>query len=543
MTLIHRTHQVGTCLLKSLTAALLLSGIAHANPPVNELPTGGQVSAGQASISQLGNTLNINQTSGRAAVNWNTFNIGSAGTVNFSQPNSSSVILNRVLSNNPSQIFGSIHANGQVFLTNPSGIYFAPGSSVNVGGLVATTHGITDEDFMAGRNSFNRNGATASVINEGDITAALNGYVALLAPEVRNHGVIVAQLGTVALAAGEAFELQFDGNDLLNTIRVTPSTIQALVENGNAVHAPGGLIILSAQAVNSLQGGGIINNSGTLEATGISSKGGRVILEASDTLTHTGTINVDAAQNSTGNGGSATLIANLANPNSLTDINGTISARGGDLGGDGGFVETSASRVKIGDNAKVDTQAPNGLTGKWLLDPVDFYIAASGGDITGTALGTALGLADVTIDTTGSSATCTTTGSISCGAGSGTNGDIYINDPVTWNTHMLTLTAAGGVTGSSALAITTAGTLTINQVGNSTYAGIISGSTGKLVKQGAGVLTLTAANTYTGITTVSGGTLQLGDGSVSGTGTIASTSSIAVASGALLKFNHPISGS
>ena len=62
----------------------------------NQLPTGGQVAAGQASISQSGNTLNVNQTSQRAVVDWNTFNIGKDATVNFQQPNAQSATLNRV---------------------------------------------------------------------------------------------------------------------------------------------------------------------------------------------------------------------------------------------------------------------------------------------------------------------------------------------------------------------------------------------------------------------------------------------------------------
>ena len=115
---------------------------------------------------------------------------------------------------------------------------------------------------MAGILSFIRNGASGSVINEGQLSASLDGYIALLAPEVRNNGVIIAK--TVALAAAESYELQFDANHTLANIRVTPAQIAALVENGNAVHAPNGLIILSAQAASRLQGG-VVNNTGVLD--------------------------------------------------------------------------------------------------------------------------------------------------------------------------------------------------------------------------------------------------------------------------------------
>ncbi|MEI6601531.1 MAG: filamentous hemagglutinin N-terminal domain-containing protein, partial [Comamonadaceae bacterium] len=129
-------------------AAPPVPAIASAPAPT-QLPTGGQVVAGQASINQNAATLNINQSTNRAAIDWATFNVGSQAQVNFNQPGSSSVTLNRVLDSNPSQIFGKITAPGQVFLTNPNGMYFAPSASVDVGGLAATTHSISNADFMA----------------------------------------------------------------------------------------------------------------------------------------------------------------------------------------------------------------------------------------------------------------------------------------------------------------------------------------------------------------------------------------------------------
>lgn len=146
-------------LLRPIPMALALwSGLAHAGPPVpTQLPTGGQVVAGQASIAQAGNAvLNVNQTSASAVIHWNSFNLGSAATVNFLQPGSSAAVLNRVLDANPSQIYGRITAPGQVFFTNPSGMYFSPSASVNVGSFTATTHSIRTADFMAGNYRFSR---------------------------------------------------------------------------------------------------------------------------------------------------------------------------------------------------------------------------------------------------------------------------------------------------------------------------------------------------------------------------------------------------
>jgi len=156
--------------LRPIAMALALwGGLTYAGPPVaTQLPTGGRVVGGQADIQPAGHAvLNVNQSSQSAVINWNSFNLGSAATVNFLQPNSSAAVLNRVLDANPSQIYGRITAPGQVFFTNPSGMYFAPSASVDVGSFTATTHGIGTADFMAGHYRFTREGATGAIVNEG----------------------------------------------------------------------------------------------------------------------------------------------------------------------------------------------------------------------------------------------------------------------------------------------------------------------------------------------------------------------------------------
>jgi len=438
--------KAGRACLVAAVSGLCSPTLALAAPAVGELPSGGTVTSGAASISQGGNVMNINQSTHKSAINWNTFNVGVDATVNFNQPNANSVTLNRVQSGNPSQIFGQINANGQVFLTNPSGAYFSPSASVNVGALVASTHSITDEDFMAGRYDFTRNGAEGSIVNEGEINASLEGYVALLAPEVRNQGVIVADLGTVALAAGESYQLQIDSNGMLTDLHIEPATIDTLIENGHAVRAMGGQIIMSAQSINAIQGG-VINNSGMIEATGLVNDGGRIVLRASDDISHTGSILADAKIESTGNGGEVLIIASLTNPASSTYVNGSISAKAGDLGGNGGFIETSASNLKIDGNTRVKTLAANGDNGEWLLDPVDFTIASSGGDMTGATLTTNLSGGDVTIESVNGS--------------SGTAGDINVNDTVSWSANTLTLDAENNINITADMTVTSSGNLAL----------------------------------------------------------------------------------
>ena len=429
----------------TLTSALLLhSPYLQAIDP-STLPTGGQVVAGQANISQSGTAMTIQQGSDKAILNWSSFSIGSGASVTFQQPTSSSITLNRVIGSDPSAIYGSLTANGQVFLINPNGVLFGQGARVDVAGLVASTLNLRNEDFLAGNLRFTRDGATASVVNEGDIYGH---YVALLAPEVRNEGLIAARQGTVVLAAGDAVTLNITGNRLVD-VQVDPASISTLVENRHLIQAEEGLVILSAKSAHNLLGKVI--NSGEIDATGISSDGGTVRLLASSEIEYSGKIDVSAAQ--VGSGGKAILIADLDNPNSKTTVSGTIWARGGSTSGDGGFVETSASHLKIASGTRVGTSAVNGKRGLWLLDPTDFVVGA-GGDMDGATLSNNLddgigGGGDIIIQ--------------SASGGGGTNGDIIINDAVTWaNMSRLTLEADRDIRINAALDFSVMGSLNLD---------------------------------------------------------------------------------
>ncbi len=416
--------------IKPLVAALICIGFTFATyaapltpnvsaPSATQLPTGAQVSAGAAQVTQAGTVLSVKQSSSNAAVNWQSFDVGSQATVNFEQPNAQSVILNRVQSSNPSQIFGKINANGSVFLQNPNGVYFAPGSSVDVGSFLATTHHISDEDLMSGNYTFGRTGSTGRILNQGSITSKLGGYIALLAPEVRNEGVVVARGGTIVLAAGETFQLQFEANHALTNVLVSPSTVAAYVENGNAVMAPGGLVILSAQAANAIQGG-VVKNTGTIQANGLVNDGGVIKLVASHGVSNSGTITADALPSGTGSGGQILLMSDLQVPESTTQVDGTLSAQAGNSGGDGGRIETSGSHVHVAPATHITTHAPQGTGGSWIIDPTDFTVgSAVGNDMTGATLGANLNANNVTI--------------LSSSGGTGTSGNVNINEAVSWN--------------------------------------------------------------------------------------------------------------
>ncbi|OZB65063.1 MAG: hypothetical protein B7X39_14870, partial [Lysobacterales bacterium 14-68-21] len=175
------------------SAADGLRGGASAQAPrvsTTTLPSGGTVSAGSGSIGQNGAAMTIIQNSQNLAINWQTFDIGRDASVTFLQPNATAIALNRVLGSDPSQVLGQLKGNGQVWVINPNGVLFGNTAQVSVGGLMASTLGLSDGDFMAGKRSLS--GSGGSVVNQGNLSG---GYVALLGESVRNEGVIAARLG------------------------------------------------------------------------------------------------------------------------------------------------------------------------------------------------------------------------------------------------------------------------------------------------------------------------------------------------------------
>src|SRR5260370_36368068 len=164
-------------------------------------PVGGQVVAGQATISSpASGIVNINQTSSRAIINWNSFSIAPGEVTTFIQPSSNDAALNRVISDNPSLIYGSLQANGHVYLINQSGILVGPGGSVNTCGFTASTLDVSDQSFLLGGNLNFSGASTAGVNNQGSIRA-LGGDVFLIANTVAHSAAINAPKATIGLAA------------------------------------------------------------------------------------------------------------------------------------------------------------------------------------------------------------------------------------------------------------------------------------------------------------------------------------------------------
>src|SRR5581483_11147559 len=195
----------------------------------------------------------LNQSSGRAVVNWNGFSIGQLNTVNIRQPGASAAMLNRVTGQTPSTIAGQLNANGQVYLVNPNGIAITRSGNVQVGGgFVASTLDIANRDFMSGNMAFAGKGASAPVSNAGRITAAPGGYAALIGGTAVNSGTITVPLGKVGIGSGERATLDLNGDGFLQVAAPTGAKTaqgQALVTNSGTINAPGGLVEMKAATV------------------------------------------------------------------------------------------------------------------------------------------------------------------------------------------------------------------------------------------------------------------------------------------------------
>jgi len=342
-----------------LLAATFLSVGLEASPV---LPSGGSVVAGAGSVSTVGSTMTVTQATAKLAINWDRFSIGEGAAVRFVQPSAASVALNRVTGADASVIQGSLTSNGQVFLLNPSGVLFSKTAQVSVGGLVASTLSLSNDDFLAGNYAFSAPGA-GLVVNEGNLVAVGGGSISLIAAKVVNDGSITAERGSVNLAAGSRVTLSLGG---LVNLTVDQGAIDALVSNGGAIRADGGQVLLTARG------------AGELAPAAISSAG-----------------IVEARTLATGEQGEIRLLGGL-NGGDAVIVSGSLDVSAPN-GGNGGFIETSAARVTIADAASVNALAASGKTGSWLLDPDYINIVASGGVSVATAQGQANGTASISV--------------------------------------------------------------------------------------------------------------------------------------------------
>ncbi|MES2785246.1 MAG: filamentous hemagglutinin N-terminal domain-containing protein, partial [Pseudomonadota bacterium] len=454
--------------------------------------TGMEVLQGQATLIQRGASQIVRTQNGlgthQSVINWATLGVDPGTYLRFDQPSTGSTSINRVLGNNPSQIFGTLSSNGKLVLVNPSGIAVGAGAVVDTSGFTASTLRLTQADALSGRMLFGGDGLGAGALSINGQIIARTGDVVLIAPQVTlgPQALLQAPSGGAILLAGQkalltgrglegiVFEVQA-GNEAVNLGTLQGDAVgifagrlkhSGLVQ-ATGVSTDGGAVVLkaevSAEVAGSVRagrgvfGGAVritaddvtVRSSAVVDASG--TQGGGTVLVGggwqggdasisnakSTTLEAGSVLRADASAN--GDGGTV-----VAWSEGKTRAQGHISARGGSESGSGGNIETSG-RVLDVQGLTVDTRAPNGNRGMLLLDPTNLFIAVdqaaasnagmSGGDVTAPGSAPTGAVQDSLVAVANlETALASSNVTVSTNNPSGTGqGFIRVVSPVSWN--------------------------------------------------------------------------------------------------------------
>lgn len=443
------------------TTAMTLAGVLAMNSSAfavtaSETPTNGNVVGGTATIAYSGpnnrDMIVTQQNTIRTVIDWNTFNVGRNASAEFKQLSTSSTTINRVTgSTDPSQILGTLKStvNGQtggtIMILDPNGVLFGANAKIDVGSIIASTGNLNNQQrdaFLAGETFQLRNLDSAgnnTVENRGRITAAQGGLVALVAPVVKNSGVINANLGTVLLGSGRQVTFDFYGDGLIHVASIDNSVETSLVENSGEIFVAGGTAIMSANAARGVVDS-VVNMSGVINADSFSTHNGKIVLTSGNKVNVSGTLQ---ARRETTNGNANTageisitgqdvvisdtakILADITgtkrnpvaaailgpfNPNGRGDggsvyiwgtdsivFAGHIDISGGEANGNGGFAEVSGNN-ELAYRGTVDASA-KGTRGTLLIDPMTVKIGNSMFDpvVNAASLAETLGLTNVHI--------------------------------------------------------------------------------------------------------------------------------------------------
>ena len=329
-------------------------------------PQGGTVTQGRATFTTQGSQFTIH-TSDRAAINWQSFNIGVGQTTTFVQPSSSSVVWNQINDANPSQILGNLNANGYVVLQNRSGFYIGGQATITAHGLVMTTAPIPVPDLASGGSwQFNALPPTASIVNYGQINLSKGGSVFLIAHDVQNHGTISAPEGNVGLYAGKQVLVsdRADGRALSAQVTLPEGS----VDNSGNITADAGTIAMHAA---------VVNQGGLIQANSIRQRNGIIELVASDAVNLGANSVIEAKGGSQGISSGGSVL--VKSENAFTDEStSAINISGAVGGGNGGQLEISA-RWMSSIHSAIDGSAARGFkAGRFLIDPLNIILSNLG---------------------------------------------------------------------------------------------------------------------------------------------------------------------
>lgn len=304
------------------------------------LPEGLHVLQGDVRVEEVGTSLQI-ETSDRALLEWESFSLDAGEITRFLQPSASATVLNKVVGLHPSCIEGVLESNGRVILVNPQGVLVGKQGLIRTAEFIASTLDVLDfqgdQISCEGEILFPDPSGSASFINlEGFIQATgvegSGGRVVLVAPRLQIDGEVCAEQGSV-MVLGQMVELGPHAH-------MDVSGLEG-----------GGCVLIGAQA----HGESLFHSRG---ASVWMQRGSEIIADA----------------RGSGDGGKVVLWGDRN-----AHVQGSIFARGGAAGGSGGWIEISSPEQLLF-QGKVDTTAPQGNTGRLLLDPCNITIGMQATD-------------------------------------------------------------------------------------------------------------------------------------------------------------------
>ena len=330
--------------------------------PSNALPTGGAVASGSAGFenrfdaaARHPHQLHVHQESENVIIDWDSFNIGSEAWTHFDQQgNAGWKALNRIEDANPSQIYGRLTADGQVYLINANGILFAPGSQVDVHALVASALNITPDDFLADRMVFTSSDPAFAeshgvVANHGDIRAQSGGSIFLVGDAVENSGTVSVDFGQLALVGGGEVEIGFTAQSATNYKNILLGD-----DPGTVLNMHGGLLATD-QGQSGMYGAEVVQNGIIRSVTALRGSG-KIELVATRRI-RTGLDSITAAPISDSSetilgaefaGGQIELRVEGGSAESVIEHEGRILAPSGEV-----RLE-AADRIYLGERSRID---------------------------------------------------------------------------------------------------------------------------------------------------------------------------------------------
>lgn len=343
----------------------------------------------------------IRQHTQNALLDWQSFDIDTDELVAFQQPGSESIAVNRVVGGSPTEILGQLQANGQVFILNTQGVYFAPTAQLDVHGLVAAAGTISSTDFLTGK--YRISNITGNVTNAGNIQANSGGYIVLAGERIENTGTLSVNNGDIGLAAGRQVTVNVAGDELIGfTVDEAALGNAAGIHNAGDIIGDGGMVVLEARTAGDLASAAI-NQEGRVRANSTSIENGRIMLRArGGDIRVSGELDADGVN---GNDGGA-IVAHSDHDTTLES--GANLHADGTNGGDGGMVRAIASRtLDIQEGSLLSTigsaggfieisghedfyfngEVTAGTGGTFLIDPADVTVVSGASAPTGNTIG------------------------------------------------------------------------------------------------------------------------------------------------------------